>query len=749
MFLDNNVKRGLVLAMGLKHDQLTLMFTDIVGYSRLMSKNEAQTIELLGEYRRILLVQIESHNGTLIEYIGDAAFARFKTPQAAVQAGIDIQKSIQTFNQSSSDNIPTLQSRIGIHMGEVALKDDAFFGDGVNIAARLEPLSVAGGLCISDVVYQAVRGNLSEPVMSIGVQHLKNIDDPIHSYLIRPAGITLATRTHYFLSKFQYKFKTYRYPIAASVFLIIALGFYFIPQWLVPGYNANYVEIADFKSFMSEDGEPNYFSAGITEVLRSQLADMRDVYILDAAKGVRGPIRLEGSVQKVADSLRIAYRLFRRKDNVQIAGGKLDGTYKDIFILQDRIVSEIAGYLANEFNLKNFRPAALKITSDVTAYDYYLKGLQYLRMPKSHDNFDKAIQDFSTALIHDPGFALANAGLCSAYREKFVLTLTTNLADRAEEYCQTALSQDNTLFQVYEALGLLYRDTGRGDEAVELLQKAIKMDSTEAHGLLALGRVYVNQNKLELARDTFKKAIEVSPKYWEVYHVYATFLFKHGNQDEAIELYKKALRITPDNSVTLNNLGGTYIHTGDFKKAANALERSVELSPTSWGYSNTGTIYYFAGEFSKATEMFREAVRLSPEDFKLYVNLADALRQIPSLQNDAKEHYRTSIKLVKSAIEVNEQSAEYYRYLALSYLYTDDLKNATFFLEKAVSLSPKNINILYAKVRYQVYTENFENALRDLEVLLASGYSKSLVEADPDLRALTDLPEYIQIVAVK
>lgn len=735
--------------MGLKHHQLTLMFTDIVGYSRLMSENEAQTIELLGEYRRILLTHIENHSGTVIEYIGDAVFARFETPQTAVQAGIDIQKNLHKFNRNSAVNMPSLQSRIGIHMGEVALKDNAFFGDDVNIAARLEPIAVADGLCISEKVYLAVRDELSEPVLSLGVQYLKNIDEQIRCYLVRPAGITLGTHTHYFLSKLKHKIKAYRYPIAASVLLVIGLSFYFIPRWLVPGYNANYVEIADFKNLMSEDGGPDYFSAGITEALRSQLADMRDVYILDAAKGVRGPIRLEGSVQKVADSLRIAYRLFRRKDNLQIAGGKLDGAYEDIFILQDRIVAEIAGYLASEFNLQNFRPAALKITSDVTAYDYYLRGLQYLRMPQSHDNFDKAIKHFSTALVHDPEFALANAGLCSAYRTKFVITLTVNFANRAEEYCQTALLQDNTLFQVYESLGLLYRDTGRSDEAVDLLQRAIEMDGTEAYGLLALARVYANQNKLELARSSFEKAIVVSPKYWEVYHDYATFLVRYGSQAEAIEFYKKALKLAPENPVTLNNLGGTYLYAGDFKKAAKALERSVAFSPTSWGYSNTGTMYYFAGEFSKSIEMFREAVRLSPEDFKLYVNLADALRQIPNLYDEAKENYRTSIKLALSAIEVNEQKAQYYQYLALSYLYTDDLKKATFFLEKAVSLSPKNIDILYAKVKFQVYSKNFESAFKDLEVLLISGYSKSLIEADPDLEALTELPEYRQIVAVE
>ncbi len=730
----------------MKHHQLTLMFTDIVGYSRLMSQNEAQTIELLGEYRRILLEQIERHKGTVIEYIGDAVFARFETPQSAVSAGVQIQKALYQFNQDASSHLPRLQSRIGIHMGEVALKDNAVFGDDVNIAARLEPIAVADGLCISEKVYKAVREELEEPVLPLGVQPLKNIEEKIRCYLVRPAGITFGTHVHYFLSKLQHKIKAYRYPIMASVFLLIAAGFYFIPRWLVPGYNANYVEIADFKNLMSEDGGADYFSAGITEALRAQLADMRDVYILDAAKGVRGPIRLEGSVQKVASSLRIAYRLFRRKDNVQIAGGKLDGAYDDIFILQDRVVAEIAGYLADEFQLKNFRPAALKITSDVTAYDYYLQGLQFLRMPQSHDNFDSAIKLFSTALVHDSEFALANAGLCSAYRGKFVLTLTASLASTAEKYCQRALDQDDSLYQVYESLGTIYRDTGRSTEAIELLTRAMDMDNSKSKALIQLGKVYRKQNKLTLAEDHYKRAIVAYPDYWEAYQEYATFLVRQGRQLEAIANYEKALKYTPENTVSLSNLGGTYIHLGDFKKAASFLEKSVDISPSSWGYSNTGTIYYFAGDFKKARRMFEEAVRLAPDDYRMYANLADTLRHLPGEEGRAQEYYQKTIDVALPALQVNEEDVSTHQYLAFAHLFIGDEERAQTYLENAIRLNPTDVDVLYTKVKFRAISKDYDKALEDLEALLNSGYSLSLIEADPDLNSLLNLPAFQQVL---
>jgi len=481
--------------MEMERRRLALMFTDIVGYSRLMGQDEAQTIELLGEYRRILLAQIEHYRGVLIEFIGDAVFARFDSPDDAVQAGVAIQKDLAEFNLHKDAAIPKLQSRIGIHMGDVTLKGEALFGDDVNIAARLEPIAVADGVCISEDVYRAVKDSIGQPILSLGLQPLKNINHKVRCYLVRPAGLTLGTRAHYWLRKFYQKVDAYRYPLVVCFLSVVLAGFYFVPRWLVPGYTANYVEIADFKNLMIANSEPDYFSAGITEALRSQLADMEDVYILQADSGVRGPIRLEGSVQKVGDRLRIAYKLIRRRDNVQIAGGQLDASYRDIFILQDRVVAETAGYLSREFNLKKYRTASRDLSGSVDAYDYYLRGLDYTKKPATHENLDAAIKYFSTSLVHDEDFALSNAGLCDVYRVKFVLSKDTVWAERAEAFCGTAAKQDQSSATIFTSLGSLYTELGRYGDAIDALKKAMQLDDADLEVLLALANVYRVQIK--------------------------------------------------------------------------------------------------------------------------------------------------------------------------------------------------------------------------------------------------------------
>lgn len=718
------------------------MFTDIVGYSRLMGRDEVAAIELLGEYRRILLARIVEFSGILIEFAGDAIFARFDCSVAAVQAAVAIQKDLRAFNHARDNTLPLLQSRIGIHAGEVALRDNAVFGDDVNIAARLEPIAIADGICISEEVYRAVKNIIQEPLLPLGKQTLKNIENKIKVYLIRPAGITVGTHAHYLWRTFQHKLGVYRYPITASILLFIVAGFYFIPRWLVPGYDANYVEIADFQSLMSDTGEADYFSAGITEALRAQLADMRDVYILDADEGVRAPVRLEGNVQRVDDNLRIAYRLFRRKDNVQIAGGKLDGAYSDIFILQDRLVAEIAGYLAAEFGLRNFRPAALRLTSDVTAYDYYLKGLDYLKQPSSQANMDAAIKMFSTALVHDPEFALANSGLCKVYVNKYSDTHSGSWISKAEEYCQQALKTDSAISEPYEALGKIYLETGRHSEAIDILKTAIEYDPDSVDAMIKLADAYQEQGEHRKAEALYKEAIAKQPTYWRSIHELATFFAQNGQVEKAIKEYKKVLRITPENSIAYSNLGAAYIFSGNFKKAAESFERSVMLVPAALSYANTGTMYFLSADYAKAVEMFSEAIRLSPRDYGAYVGLADSLRQQKKRATEVDALYSKAIEIADEALRVNPNDLEAMQHLVLCYLFTNQTAKAKALLDEAMANSPGNLNNLYINVKYWVVMRNYTQAIASMDSLIQAGYPSAFIEADPDMKQLIKLPTY-------
>jgi adenylate cyclase len=717
-----------------QHCEQTLMFTDIVGYSRLMGRNESMAIEMLGDYRKILLSHIEQQGGQLVEFIGDAIFARFDSAASATAAAIAIQQHLQAFNEVRDKKLPPLQTRIGLHKGEVMLRDGAVFGDSVNIAARLEPLAVADGICISQTVYDEIRFTLSSPAKRLGVQALKNIEQKIRVYLIKPSGIGWRDHLFYFLRGLNKKIVAYRYPLTACLFALIIAGFYFIPRWLVPGYAANYVEIADFQNLMNEKGDADYFSAGITEAVRSQLADMRDVYIVDAKEGIHAPIRLEGSVQRLGDNLRIAYRLFRRKDNVQIAGGKLDGKYQDIFILQDRLVGEIARYLADEFDLQNFRPAPLRLTGDVTAYDYYLRGLEDLNAPATQQRLDLAIQNFSVALIHDSSFVRANIGMCKSYWKKYSLSSSVKWLNDAESFCLIAIDSGDV--SVYGALGAIYRDTGRHDMAIDILQEGIKIDDDSLSLSLVLSTLYDVVNRKDEAESIFKKMLSKYPGSWQVYDEYGVFLTKNGRFRDAIRVYEKLLNFEINNFATLNNIGANYFYLGDLDSAAKAFENAAKLEPAASVYSNSGCVYYYAKDYKKAVEMYQEALRMEPDNYKWMSHLADAYKYLESDKFLADKYFEYSIRSAESAIKLNPNVDRVYHYLAIGLGYFGQFEDAKSVLSIAEKLNPNSVDLYYAKLRVAVFDNDkadinaYYRRLKDLD------YPENLISLDPDFQVL-------------
>ncbi len=719
-----------------QHCEQTLMFTDIVGYSRLMGINESLAVEMLGEYRRILLADIQLHGGQLVEFIGDAIFARFNTATNAVAAAISIQQHLLAFNEDRDKKLPRLQTRIGLHKGEVMLRDNAVFGDSVNIAARLEPLAVADGICISQAVYDEVRFFLSAPAKKLGTQTLKNIQQKIRVYLIKPAGIGWRDHLHYFIRGVNRKISAYRYPLTFCLLTLIAAGFYFIPRWLVPGYAANYVQIADFKNLMNEKGDADYFSAGITAAVRSQLADMRDVYIIDEKEGVHAPIRLEGSVQKLGDNLRIAYRLFRSKDNVQIAGGKLDGTYQDIFILQDRLVGEIARYLADEFDLQNFRPAPLRLTNNITAYDFYMRGMEFLEKPTSHDNVDEAITYFNTALVHDAKFASANVGLCKAYWKKYSLSSAVQWLNDGEKQCLLALSTDANNPEAYASIGAIYRLTGKHEQAITYLKKGLSIDKNSMHLAIFLAAVYNEVNQKELAENILLEAMKKYPSSWHVYNNYGLFLTKNERYEQAITTYKKSLKLDSSNFFALNNIGINYFYLSNFDEAAIYFEKTAKLQPRSKAFSNTGSVYYYAHNFEKAVGMYKEALRLEPENYRWATNIADAYKFIKGKKETADTYFEKSIELSRLEIQINPNIDRIYHYLAISLAYFGKASEAKLALNEAEKLNPHSEGLIYAKLRVAVFLQNNTEIQHYYQSLINSGYSAKLLEADPDFRAL-------------
>jgi adenylate cyclase len=727
-----------MVASSIQHCEQTLMFTDIVGYSRLMGRNEALAVEMLGDYRSIVLSHIEGQRGKLVEFVGDAIFARFDTATAAVAAAIAIQQHLLAFNDARDKKLPPLQTRIGLHKGEVMLRDGAVFGDSVNIAARLEPIAVADGICISQAVYDEIRLTLSSPAKRLGTQTLKNIQQKVRAYLIKPSGIGWRDHLHYFICALKRRIFAYRYPLSLALLVVIAAGVYFVPRWLVPGYAANYVEIADFKNLMNEKGDADYFSAGITEAVRSQLADMRDVYIVDAKEGIHAPIRLEGSVQKLGDNLRIAYRLFRRKDNVQIVGGKLDGTYQDIFILQDRLVGEIARYLAAEFKLQNFRPAPLRLTNDITAYDFYLRGREYLDREITHKNIDGAIDSFSTALIHDANFSLANVGLCEAYWKRYETTKAVTWLNEAEKLCTKALNQNDRSIQAYRTIGVIYADLGRFQDSIEFLEKGLEIDAYDVPLLLALAHTHYLLGNDEAAEKIYTESLANYPDSWKIMSEYGKFLTERGRHDEAIKLMEKVIKFFPESVNTLNNIAVNYYYKAEFGEAAEYFEKAAGIEPNVAVYINTGNMFYYSSDFKSASEFYRKALDLQPDNYQFMVYLADAYKFLPNKKVVSNRLFSQALKLAEKEILTNGGKANAYVYSARSYLQLGDIGRANEMISAADFLDSRSTDIRYTHLRIALAEKNEMKIRQYAAELLKTEYSVNLLLSDPDLAQLND-----------
>ncbi|TVZ41507.1 class 3 adenylate cyclase [Alteromonadaceae bacterium 2753L.S.0a.02] len=729
----------------MEHRHLTLMFTDIVGYSRLMGSNQEQTIAMLEDYRRILVEEIEKQQGTVIEFIGDAVFARFDTPLAGVTAAVAIQKALFSFNHFRDKTLPRLQTRIGLHAGEVATKDDAVFGDDVNIAARLEPIAVADGICVSEQVYKAVKDEIKEPVLSLGVQPLKNIQSKIRAYLIRPLGIGVRIRSHYLNRRFNEKVGAYRYAIAASVLLLIFAGIYYIPRWLVPGYDANYVEIADFKNLNIADGSPDYFSAGITDAVRSQLADMRDLYVIDAKENFNAPISLEGSVLRIGDNLRIEYRIFRQNNNVQIAGGKMDGRYRDLLILQDRLVGEIAQYLSEEFDLDNFRPAPLSTTNNISAYDFYLKGKHFLAESVSHENYDNAIQMFNTALVHDSNFAAALTGICEAYRGKYLITKDTTWVNKAEDACRESLSIDSYAPKTLELTSLLMADIGKLDGAINLLRDALAVNPDSAYLESSLAKLLFKRGDATEAENLHRLALSTASDNWEIINDYAYFLLSTGKYNEAINQYKKILALSPNNLSALHNIGTAFIFGNNFDKGVKYLERAAEIEPHADTYSNIANTYYFMGNIESAIKFNQYALRLEPDDFIVLLDMGKFMLQQNKNTAAAKGYIKRSIMLGEQALVDTPGKVEIYQYLSIAYALLGNLDKANKVIETAINMAPDSSDTQYSKLIIAIAENNDAAIIDSVKRLLEYGYSEELLLADPSLKSIRNKNYVAQI----
>jgi adenylate cyclase len=527
-----------------------IMFTDIVGFSRQMGTDEARTLRLLNVHNQIIQQAVTEHHGTVVKTVGDAFLVDFPSVVHAVQCAQRIQAQFCTHNTEKETN-EQIHVRIGIHSGDIVQRDGDVFGDGVNMASRLQALAAPDTICLSDVVYRDVAKKLAlGTVVSLGRPRLKNIAQrfPIYALLSeQPRGWRQTLQVQRL--KFSRRVGTAHRMVVAGVVLLaggMVAGRYFLyPSFSTQGSALRTqapLALPDKPSIvvlpfvnMSEDPKQDYFSDGITEDITTDLSKISSLFVIarnsaftykgkavkvqDVSREMGVRYVLEGSVRKASDQIRITAQLIDGTTGDHLWSERYDRSLKDIFALQDEIRQKIVTALKVKLTpdeQERFRRAP---TNNLEAYDYYLRGmesgLRALYESKKEAN-EQARQMFEKAIELDPKYAGAYAGLGQTYFLDWFYQWNKDRAqslERAFELAQRAVALDDSLPEPHRTLGLVYVWKKQHEQAIAEAERAIALDPNFADGYTSLGTILVFAGQPEEGIGLIEKAMRLNPRY--------------------------------------------------------------------------------------------------------------------------------------------------------------------------------------------------------------------------------------------
>jgi TolB-like protein/Flp pilus assembly protein TadD len=544
------------------------MAADVVGYSRLMSHDEVGTLRRLKDHRAALIdPAIAVHHGRIVKATGDGLLLEFASVVHAVACAIAVQRGMHARNQTTPPDA-RIVLRIGINIGDIIIDGDDIFGDGVNIAARLEGISTPGGVCISDISYHQVRDKLPLAFVDLGEQSVKNIARPVRCYGMDEAAIVSAPALVVPGSQ-----RTPRRALllaGAAVALGAAGGG---AAWVIVHTKASAPPLQAVPlpgrqqmavlPLLTIGGGETYFADGLTEDLivalgrfseiavraRSAVSVYKDHPASPAEIGRTLSVRyvVEGSVQRAPDRLRVAVRLIEANLGTVVWSNTYDTDAKDVFAVQDDITRRIAGAISVRLDALAFASAATKPPERLEAYDLVLRARSLLNQEKRVGT-SQARALLEHAITLDPNFAAAYVEL-----------------GRAD---LTAMQKGWT----DDPAGTLLRANAHGRRAVELQD-----DNAGAHALL--GRALAAAEDYDAALDELKRAIALNPSDAETLASYGEVLTINGEVREAISAMEEAAQFRPSRpDVEFFYLGLAYLLAGRPADTARVVEKGVANS---------------------------------------------------------------------------------------------------------------------------------------------------------------------------
>ena len=538
-----------------------IMFTDIVGYTALMSQDEQKALELLKTNRELLKPIIKEFHGEWLKEMGDGSLSSFSSAIDAVGCAMAIQHILRKNEE--------LKLRIGIHMGDIVFEREDVFGDGVNIASRIEPLAKPGGVCVSEQIYETIRNKPGIAATFGGEHTLKGIEQAVKVYHI--AGAKAGPRRAVPVQSTSIASAWPKWLAAGLLGAILVWAgssLIFTSRPAVARLGPKSVAVLPFTS-LSANTEDEFFSDGITDVILTNLSKIKDLKVISRTstmqyKGTDKTIIqiarelgvatiLEGSVQRAGGRIRIVSQLIDSRTDEHLWAETFDRNITDIFAIQTEIAEQIAAALEAKLLRKETDLLSQPLTDNVRAYEAYLKGISLLAYGTNISGaqrtlIEEAIGAFQMAVEIDPAFATAYARLSYAYTTKYFYFTPLPLT---KEKAKAAL--DRTLE--------LHPDLPEGQLALGYYENLVNMNYPGALSAFARAQASIPNNS-DIMTDV------------------ALVQMRQGNWDESLDNFKKAVELDPRSLTALDRLATAYTYLRQYPEAAKILERQTALAPS-------------------------------------------------------------------------------------------------------------------------------------------------------------------------
>jgi adenylate cyclase len=572
-----------------------ILAADLVGYTRLMGADEAGTLERLTNLRETTLEPlIARHNGRVVKLMGDGLLVEFQSVVDGALCALDWQESVHQA-ESEADATSRLQFRIGLNLGDVIVEGDDLYGDGVNVAARLEGLAAPGGICLSEDAYRQVRGKIDIELEDLGEQALKNVANPVRVYAVAPQADTHTSGAPQTSHEKSFTGK---------------------PS----------IAVLPFKN-LSGDHEQEYFADGVSEDIISALSRNRWLVVIarsssfafkdqsvdlkEAALQLGASYMLDGSIRKGGDRVRIAAQLVEAGSGQQIWADRFDRVLEDIFEVQDEVTEAIVSAIAPELGKAEQLRATSKQPESLNAWDMYQRGM-WLLYKRTKEDIKEARRLFEAALAHDPTFSLAYSALVDAYYYEVVLGLAESAPSNREE-------------------------------ALRAARRAVELDPDDAAAHCAMGKARIVRLEHTEAIPELQHALELNPSLaWAHYGLGAAAVFS-GKAETAIEHLLAAIRLSPRDQHMgsfMVRLAESHLLKGDYQQAIEWAQKSLQQQGFQWSrYAALLAALGQLGDAARAEKVLRECLGQRPDfsislvrDGHLYTDAAAMDRYLDGLR---------------------------------------------------------------------------------------------------------------------